>query len=283
MQAAKAFCPMSATLRVAGARVVTTAAMSRALGGAMRPGSRGAAMWALGPEAVAPSPQALRALIASARAPALEPNLAGALQLLLPHNIWSEHSLNGVQLACMRPGSVADSTASGLARALGESSAAVARLSSSREKGRLRQLLLLSALSGAPAVAAKGRVPDRVMTKALLDEADREQARLRMLMDMHGLGPVGQGLVHVVQGFFANGLKAARLLTPRFCKWFGNYVDEEQVQAYSLLLEDMDAGRLPRLANAQASPMACRYYDLPDGASLREVFLHMRAEELFSL
>mmetsp|Transcript_79191 Transcript_79191/g.229984 ORF Transcript_79191/g.229984 Transcript_79191/m.229984 type:complete len:284 (-) Transcript_79191:265-1116(-) len=280
----KAATQLSAVLRVAGSRSVVSSAVPR-LVGLVRPGSlsgRGAAMWALGPEAVAPAPRSTRALVAAARVPPAEPDLAGALQLLLPHNIWSEHSLNGVQLACMRPGSVADSTASGLARTLAESSAVLARLSFSRERGWLRQLLFLSTLSGAPAVATRGRAPNK-WTKALRGEADQQQARLQILMEIHNVGCAGRGFLHVVRGIFANGFKVAQLVTPRFCKWFGNYVDEEQVQAYTLLLEDLNAGHLPRFASATASSLACRYYDLPDGAPLREVFLRMRAEEMLSL
>jgi len=252
---------------------------------AMSSSSGSAAVWALGPEAIAPAPHYVFARIASARLPALDMELAGTLQLHMPHNIWSEHSLNGVQLACMRPGSLADSAASGLARALARSSEIVTSLTLSRERWWLRRLLFLSTLAGAPAkalLAAEGRPIDR-LTQSLLIEAGNKQARLQILMEMHSLGIVGQSSVRMSQGVLAKGFLMARFITPRFCKWFGNYVDEEQVQAYSLLLEDMDAGQLPRLSNVPASVLARKHYDLPEGASLREVFLRMKAEDMLSL
>lgn len=81
----------------------------------------------------------------------------------------------------------------------------------------------------------------------------------------------------------AKGFLVARFVMPRFCKWFGNYVDEEQVQDYTLLLGDMDAGHLPRFTNLEAPALARKHYDLPDGAPLRDVFLRMKAEEMFSV
>mmetsp|Transcript_79067 Transcript_79067/g.221687 ORF Transcript_79067/g.221687 Transcript_79067/m.221687 type:complete len:293 (-) Transcript_79067:156-1034(-) len=252
---------------------------------AMSSSSGSAAVWALGPEAIAPAPHYVFARIASARLPALDMELAGTLQLHMPHNIWSEHSLNGVQLACMRPGSLADSAASGLARAMARSSEMAAGLTSSRERWWLRRLLFLSTLSGAPAkaiVAAKGRATDK-WTKSVLKEADSEQARLQILMEVHSIGRVGQSVVSATQGVLANGFLVAWCVMPRFCKWFGHYVDEEQVNAYTSLVEDLDAGRLQHFADMQASGLARAHYGLPEGASLREVFLRMKAEEMFSL
>lgn len=235
-----------------------------------------------GPEARAPMPCA----VACARLPALEANLSGVLQLQLslPHNIWSEHSLHGVQLACMRPGSVADSAAYGATRFLTCSVDLVSWLTLSRERRWLRRLLFLSTISGAPgrALAAAERHPSDKWARALLSEAASERARLAILMEIRAPGPVSQTFIESGQALLSRCFSATRYALPRFCKWFGGYVEEEQVKAYTQLLEDIEAGAAPTFANAQASALACEHYGLPVGTSLREVISCMRAERMLS-
>merc|ERR1719210_402220 len=165
----------------------------------------------------------------------------------------------------MRPGSLSDSAAYGATRFLSCSVDLVSGLSMSRERWWMRRLLFLSTLSGAPARAlevAEGQqknLGDK-WARTLLTEADKERARLAILMEVRSSGPVARTLLEGGQAILSRSFVAAHFALPRFCKWFAGYVEEEQVKAYTQLLEDIDAGDAPGFADAQASLLACKHY-----------------------
>ena len=57
------------------------------------------------------------------------------------------------------------------------------------------------------------------------------------------------------------------------------YLEEEAVKTYSLLLEDIDAGKLPLFEHQPAPEFARVYYHLPRTACIRDVFECIRADE----
>mmetsp|Transcript_38396 Transcript_38396/g.122267 ORF Transcript_38396/g.122267 Transcript_38396/m.122267 type:complete len:263 (-) Transcript_38396:280-1068(-) len=245
---------------------------------------------ASGPEAVFPRPQQrLLAQVSTARLPSFDGYAVGVLQLSLPHNIWSEHSLNGVQLACMRPGSLADAAAFRATRALQAAARCATILGGSGERNWLRRLLFLSALSGAPSCALQKRgvaaSGGDKWVQGLLKEAGREQARLDMLLHLqhlHAPGALSRTLMATTQAAFSHGFWLAHLASPKFCRCFLGYAEEEHIKAYSKLLEDIDEGRLPQFSSAEAPAPARAHYGLPEGAPLREVFKCMLAEGMLS-
>lgn len=253
-------------------------------------GAQALAAAARGPEPVAPALRGAFARLASAHLPGLDAvNPAATLHLSLPHNIWSPHSLNGVQLACMRPGSPADCAAAAVARLCGGAFELLSGLGLSRERLHLQRLLLLAALSSAPgrALAAPGRRAAAASggdkwAGELVAEAEREATRLHVLLEVRGAGPLLRGCVRVAQASFGGAFLVARFAAPRFSRWLGSYVEEEQVQAYTQLLEDIESGLAPRLAGTLAPPGARAQYGLPEHAGLREVVECMRAERMLS-
>ena len=54
------------------------------------------------------------------------------------------------------------------------------------------------------------------------------------------------------------------------------YFEEEAVLSYTLYLAEIDEGRHP---NPPAPPVALRYWNLPEGTTLRDVILIIRADE----
>lgn len=82
-----------------------------------------------------------------------------------------------------------------------------------------------------------------------------------------------------MQGAFTNLFFVAYLCSPRYCHRFVGYLEEEAVRTYTRLLDDIDAGRLARWANDAAPEVACRYWRLPRGATLRDMVLAIRADE----
>ena len=57
------------------------------------------------------------------------------------------------------------------------------------------------------------------------------------------------------------------------------YLEEEAVKTYTHILEEIDAGRLPMWKNLPAPDIAVTYWQLPEGHTMRDVILAIRADE----
>jgi len=234
-----------------------------------------------GPEAVAPASKSIASMVSRARLPNFETH-HGTLQLSLPHNIWSEHSFNGVQLAYMRPGSFAD----GAAFHATQAATCMSGLGRSSENMWLRRLLLLSAMAAAPGRALAGMATPSLKgnrwLQGLLKEAPKEQARMDILLHLRAPGPLSRMLLAGTQATLGHGFLIAHQVSPSFCHWFSGYVEEESIKAYAKVIEEIDADRLQSFAKAEAPAAAREQYGLPEGAPLREVFKCILAEGMLS-
>lgn len=247
---------------------------------------RSLAALARGPEPVASGGRGLPTAISRARVPPVEVEGALLLRWSLPHNIWSAHSLNGVQLTSMRPGTFAHNAAFHVAIALRTTAFFCTSLRRSKESMWLHRLLFFAVMTGAPGRAlSKRRVDlgeaDRFL-QGLVREVGREKARLDILLDLGAIGPVGKFLLNATQASFGQGFLLAHQASPRFCRWLGGFVEEESINAHMQLLEDLDAGRLPQFVKATAPASVREHYSLPVGAAVRDVFKCMLAEGMLS-
>ena len=86
-------------------------------------------------------------------------------------------------------------------------------------------------------------------------------------------------MVALTQGIFHNLYFISYLLFPKYCHRFVGYLEEEAVHTYTVLLKQLDEGKIPEWSNLPASEMARDYYNLAENATLREVILSIRADE----
>jgi len=114
---------------------------------------------------------------------------------------------------------------------------------------------------------------------ALLAEAENERMHLLISLEIRKPGPFFRAAVIGTQAAFLSFYSVAYLLSPRFCHRFVGYLEEEAVKTYSLLLEDIDAGKLPLFEHQPAPEFARVYYHLPRTACIRDVFECIRADE----
>ena len=68
-------------------------------------------------------------------------------------------------------------------------------------------------------------------------------------------------------------------MSPRICHRFVGFLEEEAVITYTRCLEDLDAGLLPIWSQTPAPDIAKKYWQLADGAMMRDVLLAVRADE----
>ncbi len=57
------------------------------------------------------------------------------------------------------------------------------------------------------------------------------------------------------------------------------YLEEEAVHTYSVLIRQLDEGKLPKWENMRAPKIAINYYELDQQATIRDMFLSVRADE----
>lgn len=57
------------------------------------------------------------------------------------------------------------------------------------------------------------------------------------------------------------------------------FLEEEAVITYTRCLDDLEAGRLPIWEKTPAPDIAKKYWNLGDGAMMRDVLLAVRADE----
>jgi len=226
--------------------------------------------------------------IAHAGIPSLTLPLArDALQWRLPHNIWSR---DGVQLSHACAGSITDGLAYALVCTLTSCtdllSGAVFRRD---ERHWLRRLILLETMCSVPGRVAErllgshaGLPRERGWMRALCGEAPKSRAHLSIAMSIHEPQPLFRSLVRLGEGVLLRSFSAWFVASPSFCRSFVAYLEEEAVKAYTSLLQDMDAGLLPRLAQLKAPAPACSFYGLPPETPLRDVFRCIRADELLA-
>lgn len=69
------------------------------------------------------------------------------------------------------------------------------------------------------------------------------------------------------------------MISPSFCHRFVGYLEEEAVHTYTVLLDSVDKGRLKIWESMEAPIEAVEYYSLPEGSTMRDLILAVRADE----
>ena len=118
---------------------------------------------------------------------------------------------------------------------------------------------------------------ERAWIETLLDEAANERMHLLTFLEIAQPRWFERLLVLLAQGVFFNAFFVLYLLSPRTAHRLVGYFEEEAVVSYSRFLAEIDAGRI---ANVPAPQIARSYWQLNDAATLRDVVLAVRADEM---
>jgi ubiquinol oxidase len=113
--------------------------------------------------------------------------------------------------------------------------------------------------------------------RALLEEAANERMHLMTFLAVAQPTWIERGLILLVQGVFFNAYFLLYLLSPRTAHRLVGYFEEEAVVSYTRFLAALDEGRI---ADVPASEAARAYWRLSPTATLRDVVLAVRADEI---
>eukprot|EP00741_Cyanophora_paradoxa_P013188 tig00000178_g12740.t1 len=113
--------------------------------------------------------------------------------------------------------------------------------------------------------------------QTMLDEAENERMHLMVFMEIARPNLFERGLVMAVQAVFTSIYTVLYAFFPKTCHRFVGYLEEEAVVSYTQYLKEIDAGRIK---NIPAPKIAIDYWSLPADATLREVVVATRADEV---
>jgi ubiquinol oxidase len=118
---------------------------------------------------------------------------------------------------------------------------------------------------------------DRGWIKTLLSEAENERMHLMTFIEIAHPNWCERFLVIVLQFVFFVAYFLLYILSSKTAHRFVGYLEEEAVISYTHYLEEIDNGNIK---NVPAPPIAIQYWDLADHASLRDVVIVVRNDEV---
>ena len=117
---------------------------------------------------------------------------------------------------------------------------------------------------------------DKGWIRTLMDEAENERMHLMTFIEVAKPTLFERMVILGVQWVFYLAFFALYLISSKTAHRIVGYFEEEAVLSYTLYLKEIDEGRS---RNVPAPEIARRYWNLPEGATLRDVVLVVRADE----
>ena len=117
---------------------------------------------------------------------------------------------------------------------------------------------------------------DNGWIRTLMEEAENERMHLMTFVEVAQPNLFERLVILGVQWVFYLAFFVLYLVSPRTAHRIVGYFEEEAVISYTLYLKEIDEGRS---ANVPAPAIARQYWKLPEGATLRDVVLVVRADE----
>lgn len=118
---------------------------------------------------------------------------------------------------------------------------------------------------------------DHGWIRTLMEEAENERMHLMTFIQIAQPTWFERLVIQLVQGAFYIAFFALYLVSARTAHRIVGYFEEEAVISYTLYLKEIDEGRSPNVA---APAIARHYWKLPADATLRDVVLVVRADEM---
>ncbi|MCW5590194.1 MAG: alternative oxidase [Legionellales bacterium] len=118
---------------------------------------------------------------------------------------------------------------------------------------------------------------DEGWIKKLLDEADNERMHLMTFVCIAKPNLFERFIIFVAQMLFVVMYFTMYVISSRTAHRFVGYLEEEAVVSYNHYLEEIDSGRI---VNCPAPDIAKQYWKLADNATLRDVVLVVRQDEI---
>ncbi|KAI1341347.1 alternative oxidase [Xylariaceae sp. FL0016] len=153
------------------------------------------------------------------------------------------------------------------------------------------RFLFLESIAGVPGMVAgmlrhlhslRRLKRDNGWIETLLEESYNERMHLLTFMKMCEPGWFMKLMILGAQGVYFNGLFLSYLISPRITHRFVGYLEEEAVHTYTMAIQQIDDGHLPRWGAPDfvVPDIAVKYWHMPENKrSMRDLLLYIRADE----
>jgi ubiquinol oxidase len=118
---------------------------------------------------------------------------------------------------------------------------------------------------------------DRGKIKTLIEEAENERMHLMTFIEIAKPTWLERMIVLIAQGLMFNLYFLLYLITPKTCHRIVGYLEEEAIISYTEYLAKIDSGSVK---NVPAPQIAIDYWRLPAGASLHDLVIAIRDDEV---
>jgi ubiquinol oxidase len=118
---------------------------------------------------------------------------------------------------------------------------------------------------------------DRGKIKTLIDEAENERMHLMTFVEIARPTWLERTIILIAQGLMFNVYFLLYLITPKTCHRIVGYLEEEAIISYTEYLAKIDSGSVK---NVSAPQIAIDYWRLPAGASLHDLVIAIRDDEV---
>ena len=208
----------------------------------------------------------------------------------VPHPIWTEEEVHGVVQTHKEPMDFSDRFALACVKSArwGFDTFSLYRFGKISKEKVLNRAIFLETVAGVPGMTAgmlrhlqslRRMDHDHGWIHTLLEEAENERMHLLTFITLKKPDFFFRTCVLVAQGIFMNAFFVAYLVSPHFCHRFVGYLEEEAVHTYESILDHIDHGELKDWGHQQAPAIAIDYWRLAPDATMRDMFLAVRADE----
>jgi ubiquinol oxidase len=111
----------------------------------------------------------------------------------------------------------------------------------------------------------------------LLEEAENERMHLMIFMEIARPNTAERYLVLIAQAVFWNFYFVLYIFFPKIAHRMVGYFEEQAVISYTQYLDEVESGKIP---NVLAPSIAIDYYSLSPEATLKDVIIAVRADEM---
>lgn len=208
-----------------------------------------------------------------------------------PHQVWDLKDAENIEITHFKPVSVTDRLAFIMMKGLRKSFDFFSRYKPGRmdEDKYLRRIIFLETIAGVPGMiggiirhfnALRFLREDGGWIHHLLEEAENERMHLLTFLKLKNPNVLERASIILGQSIFIFYYFSMYILSYKLAHRFVGYLEEEAVKTYTNLIQEIDEGKLPLWKDLKAHPEAIKYWALPEDASMRDVFLAIRADEM---
>ena len=171
------------------------------------------------------------------------------------HPIYSMKGIQDIEVTHKQPESIKERLAKRVINLMRGTFDKISRYNEVQmsESKWLTRLIFLEAVAGVPGMVGgmtrhlkslRTMKPDHGIIHHLLEEAENERTHLFMFIQLKEPSILMRLGVILTQGIFWNFYFISYLLSPRFCHSMVGYLEEEAVHTYTMLLKQLDEGKL---------------------------------------